>query len=90
MTNETKDIKAKSQPNSDSATDVSSQPNESQNTRRRFIQAGVIGLPIILTLKSRAAWGQGGYEGWESKWESMKLGTSLDHTDQIPPGERKW
>lgn len=33
---------------------------ESPHARRRFLKAGLIGVPVILTLKSRPAWGQAG------------------------------
>lgn len=34
--------------------------NESPDARRRFIKAGLVGVPVILTLKSRPAWGNSG------------------------------
>lgn len=33
------------------------EPDDNSQSRRRMIKAGLIGAPLILTLKSRPAWG---------------------------------
>ena len=48
--------------------------------RRRFVKAGIVGVPVIVTLRSRAAWGQGGGPGWVSIKESIEAGSSA-HPD---------
>ena len=56
--------------NSESASEK--RPNDS---RRRFIKVGIAGAPLILTLKSRPAWGTDGQS--DSKLASIAAGGSL-------------
>ena len=39
-----------------SARAVTSTDDEAAKARRKWIKAGIIGLPVILTLKSKPAW----------------------------------
>ena len=41
-----------------SARAVTSTDDEAAKARRKWIKAGIIGLPVILTLKSKPAWAQ--------------------------------
>lgn len=69
--------------------ETASSQKTSRDTRRRFIKAGMIGVPVILTLKSTAAWGNGVAGTPHSILYSVAAGSSIHPGVELPPGWEK-
>jgi hypothetical protein len=87
MTHETKDLPREGERVSEKNSETGAASRLSPEARRRFIKAGFVGVPLIITLKGRQPWAFGD-PGQGSIMQSINAGSSAHPGFQPAKGKK--